>query len=209
MAPTRPASARPSDKDEYAENPLARRRGARAERPERRAIGPESRRHRRRRRRLELTEKSYAALTVDNDARRSGVHQTTIYRRWKDRESLVAGAEADLAAPRLPFPDAGDIDADFRELAVARQILQQPDRQAILAAIVSDAARIPEIPRRNAASSRTASVGPGTVITSPAGPGHARPVILADLRPATVVTFVPTGVPTEAASSWLWMRAAA
>jgi len=104
MAPTRPASARPSDKDEYAENPLARRRGARAERPERRAIGPESRRHRRRRRRLELTEKSYAALTVDNDARRSGVHQTTIYRRWKDRESLVAGAEADLAATRVLCP---------------------------------------------------------------------------------------------------------
>ena len=148
MEPTRPASARPSDKGEYAENLLARRRGTRAERPERRAIGPESQR---RRRRLELTEKSYAALTVDNGARRLGVHKTTIYRRWKDRESLVAGAEADLAATRLPFPDAGDIDADFRELAVARQIRQQPDRQAILAAIVSDAARIPEISKRNAA----------------------------------------------------------
>src|ERR1700722_5577062 len=40
----------------------------------------------------ELTENGYAALTVDNVARRSGVHKTTIYRRWKDREGLVADA---------------------------------------------------------------------------------------------------------------------
>ena len=45
----------------------------------------------------ELTETGYTALTVDNVARRAGVHKTTIYRRWKDREGLVADAVADRA----------------------------------------------------------------------------------------------------------------
>ena len=53
----------------------------------------------------ELTENGYAALTVDNVARRSGVHKTTIYRRWKDREGLVADAVAERAATaKIPSP---------------------------------------------------------------------------------------------------------
>ena len=40
----------------------------------------------------ELAERGYAALTVDTVARRAGVHKTSIYRRWGDRESLVVDA---------------------------------------------------------------------------------------------------------------------
>jgi AcrR family transcriptional regulator len=66
----------------------------------------------------ELTEKGYAALTVDNVARRSGVHKTTIYRRWKDREALVAEAFTNLLATKgAPIAGTGDIDADLRDLA--------------------------------------------------------------------------------------------
>lgn len=94
----------------------------------------------------ELTEKGYTALTVDNVAQRSGVHKTTIYRRWKDRESLVADAVTDLATTRVPFPVTGDIDADLRELARALvRFLNSPTGKAITAATLSDAARIPEI----------------------------------------------------------------
>ena len=94
----------------------------------------------------ELTDKGYAGLTVDNVARRSGVHKTTIYRRWKDRESLVADAVIDLAAARVPFPDTGDIDADLRELARSFvRFLNSPAGEAIAAATLSDAGRIPEI----------------------------------------------------------------
>ena len=45
------------------------------------------------------------------------VHKTTIYRRWKDRESLVTDAMTDLAATQVPFPDTSDIDTDLRRLA--------------------------------------------------------------------------------------------
>jgi AcrR family transcriptional regulator len=94
----------------------------------------------------ELTENGYAALTVDNVARRSGVHKTTIYRRWKDRESLVADAVTDLAATEVPFPDTGDIDTDLRVLARSFvRFLNSPAGKAVAAATLSDAGRIPEI----------------------------------------------------------------
>jgi AcrR family transcriptional regulator len=94
----------------------------------------------------ELTETGYAALTVDNVARRAGVHKTTIYRRWKDRASLVSDAMTNLAATQVPFPDTGDIDTDLQWLARSFvAFLNSPAGQAIAAATLSDANRIPEI----------------------------------------------------------------
>jgi AcrR family transcriptional regulator len=94
----------------------------------------------------ELTENGYTALTVDNVALRAGVHKTTIYRRWKDRESLVADAVTDLAATKVPFPDTGRIDTDLRRLARSFvTFLNSPAGRAVAAAALSDASRIPEI----------------------------------------------------------------
>jgi AcrR family transcriptional regulator len=94
----------------------------------------------------ELTENGYAALTVDNVARRSGVHKTTIYRRWKDREGLVADAVADRATNRMPFPDTGDIDTDLLRLArMTVAFLTSPAGGTITAASMSDAGRIPQV----------------------------------------------------------------
>lgn len=94
----------------------------------------------------ELAENGYTALTVDNVARRTGVHKTTIYRRWKDRERLVADAMTNLAAAKVPFPDTGDIDTDLRRLARSFvTFLNSPTGKAVAAATLSDAGRIPEI----------------------------------------------------------------
>jgi AcrR family transcriptional regulator len=94
----------------------------------------------------ELAENGYSALTVENVARRTGVHKTTVYRRWKDRESLVADAMTDLAAAEVPFPDTGDIDTDLRGLARSFvTFLNSPTGKAVAAASLSDAGRIPEI----------------------------------------------------------------
>jgi AcrR family transcriptional regulator len=94
----------------------------------------------------ELAEKGYTALTVDNVARRSGVHKTTIYRRWKDRESLVTDAVVDLATARVPFPDTQDLSADLHRLMRSFvKFMNSPAGKAVLAATMSDAGRIPEI----------------------------------------------------------------
>jgi len=94
----------------------------------------------------ELTETGYAGLTVENIAKRAGVHKTTIYRRWQDRERLVTDAVIDLAASTLPIPDSHDIDADLR--AFGRGLvgwLNSPTGQAVLAVLASDAARLPQV----------------------------------------------------------------
>ena len=94
----------------------------------------------------ELTGNGYAALTVENVARRAGVHKTTIYRRWNDRDNLVADAVANLAATEVPFPDTGNIDTDLRRLARSFvAFLNSPTGKAIAAATLSDANRLPGI----------------------------------------------------------------
>ena len=94
----------------------------------------------------ELTEGGYAALTVDNVAHRAGVHKTTIYRRWPDRESLIVDALTDHIAIDVPIPDTHAIETDLRELARSLvNMLTSPTGQAIIATMLSDAARIPGV----------------------------------------------------------------
>lgn len=64
-----------------------------------------------------LTEHGYPGLTVEYVAEYSGVHKTTLYRRWKDVEGLVADA-LDLAGEDswVP-PDTGSLKGDLRALA--------------------------------------------------------------------------------------------
>jgi AcrR family transcriptional regulator len=94
----------------------------------------------------ELTETGYAALTIENVARRAGVHKTTVYRRWPNREVLVGDAVTELAGTQVPFPDSGDIGADLRALARSLvRFLASPAGRAVIAVIRSDAGRIPAV----------------------------------------------------------------
>lgn len=64
-----------------------------------------------------LTEYGYPGLTVEYVAEHSGVHKTTLYRRWKDVEGLVADA-LDLAGEDTwTPPDTGSLEGDLRALA--------------------------------------------------------------------------------------------
>ncbi|GAA2064877.1 TetR/AcrR family transcriptional regulator [Streptomyces albiaxialis] len=96
--------------------------------------------------RQELAEAGYAALTVENVARRAGVHKTTVYRRWKDRETLVTEALTEHLAASILIPDTGAFESDLRELArrMVRSITSV-DEQGVTAALYSDAGRLPEI----------------------------------------------------------------
>ncbi|MEU9113412.1 TetR-like C-terminal domain-containing protein [Streptomyces sp. NPDC048483] len=64
-----------------------------------------------------LTEYGYPGLTIEYVAEHSGVHKTTLYRRWGDLEGLLADA-LDLAGEdSWAPPDTGSLEGDLRALA--------------------------------------------------------------------------------------------
>jgi AcrR family transcriptional regulator len=94
----------------------------------------------------ELAERGYAGLTIENVARRAGVHKTTIYRRWGDCERLVVDALTDHVAVEVPILDTGGIETDLREHARALvRWLTSPIGRAVMAATLSDATRVQEL----------------------------------------------------------------
>jgi AcrR family transcriptional regulator len=68
----------------------------------------------------ELVENGVEAATVAGVARRCGVHETTIYRRWTTRENLLVDAMLRRGAHSIPDPDTGSTRDDL--LAVARSL---------------------------------------------------------------------------------------
>ena len=69
----------------------------------------------------ELAENGAAAATVAGVARRSGIHETTIYRRWVTRENLFVEAMLSRSAAAIPTPDTGSARGDLR--AVVRAVI--------------------------------------------------------------------------------------
>ncbi|MGR3936754.1 TetR-like C-terminal domain-containing protein [Streptomyces sp. BRA346] len=59
---------------------------------------------------------SFSALTLDQLAERSGVHVSTIRRRWRTVEGVVVDLLAERSST-LPTPDSGDFRQDLHELA--------------------------------------------------------------------------------------------
>ncbi|MBB5916118.1 AcrR family transcriptional regulator [Nocardia transvalensis] len=85
----------------------------------------------------ELSERGYAAFTVDAVAQRAGVHKTTVYRRWPDRDALIADALDDSVAAEIPIPDTGSLDEDLRTLARSLVAwINSPSGRAVLAVMV-------------------------------------------------------------------------
>jgi AcrR family transcriptional regulator len=69
----------------------------------------------------ELAAHGFDAATVAGVAKRSGVHETTVYRRWVTRENLFVAALLERSADAIPAPDTGSTRGDL--LAILREIL--------------------------------------------------------------------------------------
>ncbi len=69
----------------------------------------------------ELADHGVANASVAGVARRSGVHETTIYRRWTTRENLFVDAMLNRSAQAIPVPDTGTIRGDL--LAIVRAVI--------------------------------------------------------------------------------------
>lgn len=65
----------------------------------------------------ELAEHGYPGLTVEGVAERSGVHKTTVYRRWGGVDGLVVDALDLTTEDTWAPPDTGSLDGDCRALA--------------------------------------------------------------------------------------------
>lgn len=63
-----------------------------------------------------MAEKGIADFTVSDVAARSGVHETSIYRRWGNRESLIADTLLGYSEQVIPVPDTGSISTDLHGL---------------------------------------------------------------------------------------------
>jgi AcrR family transcriptional regulator len=82
----------------------------------------------------ELVEHGVNGVSVAAVAARAGVHETSVYRRWRSREDLIVDALIDLSATEISVPDTGSARGDLVDLA--RQVilyLSMPLGRAVMA----------------------------------------------------------------------------
>ncbi|MEU5259819.1 TetR/AcrR family transcriptional regulator [Amycolatopsis sp. NPDC021455] len=75
----------------------------------------------------ELEESGYDKLGIAAVAARAGVHETSIYRRWKTRDGLVAEASFALFERNIPVADRGTLVEDLTAtMSAAGRYLDSP-----------------------------------------------------------------------------------
>jgi AcrR family transcriptional regulator len=94
----------------------------------------------------ELAESGYGGLSIERIAERAGVNKTTLYRRWRDRDTLLVDAVETFAAAEADVPDTGDVDEDLRLWAHSiRTTLSGPVSGALVRAVFSGAGHSPAV----------------------------------------------------------------
>lgn len=87
---------------------------------------------------IELLAESDTELTVAAVAARSGVHPTSVYRRWGTVEALLLDVAVDRLSAASPMPDTGTLRGDLLNYARrAAHDLEQPDGLAFLRAVIN------------------------------------------------------------------------
>lgn len=89
-----------------------------------------------------LAEVGYERMTIEEIARRAGVHKTTVYRRWPTKAELVLETARASSAENVPVPDTGTLHGDLQQLArgVVSNIGSDPGSQTTLAIVAAAAA---------------------------------------------------------------------
>jgi AcrR family transcriptional regulator len=98
--------------------------------------------------RATLVELGWAKLTMGHVASRAGVAKTTLYRRWPNKGELVVDAVAALF-DELDLPDLGCLRADIEGMVLSfATLLQLPETNNSLMAVVAEATRDPSLQAR-------------------------------------------------------------
>lgn len=105
---------------------------------------------------VELARAGYAGFRMDAVASLAAVNKTTIYRRWPNREALVAAVADRMGTPlrESPLPDTGQIERDLveafaRRFSFGRKVegrawarlldeRHRPEVEAIIGAVVNE-----------------------------------------------------------------------
>jgi AcrR family transcriptional regulator len=91
-----------------------------------------------------LEEKGYEALSMASIAARAGVHEATLYRRWKTKEQLVIDAANHQVIGDIPIPHTGTFRSDLIEILQSlRTFLLSAIGRALFQTIVATA-NVPE-----------------------------------------------------------------
>jgi AcrR family transcriptional regulator len=117
-----------------------------------------------------LLEGGFDALTVDAVAARSGVHRTTVYRRWRDTGALLADSFDAAREQSWQPPDTGSLLGDLTE--INRQIVAALTVEpSITLALITASFRSPAAARalRDFWEDRLATAA--VVVERAAGPG--------------------------------------
>jgi AcrR family transcriptional regulator len=92
-----------------------------------------------------LAEQGTAELSIPVVAQRAGVNPTSIYRRWRTREGLLADVAMSRLERDLPLPDTGSLRGDLTAWATsAAADLARPEGRLFLLALITSIPRTPE-----------------------------------------------------------------
>jgi AcrR family transcriptional regulator len=92
-----------------------------------------------------LAERGTAELSIPVVAQRAGVNPTSIYRRWRTREGLLADVAMSRLERDLPLPDTGSLRGDLTAWAAsAAADLARPEGRLFLLALVTSIPSTPE-----------------------------------------------------------------
>lgn len=108
-----------------------------------------------------LGEEGIEATTVERIAECAGVHKTTIYRNWPEREQLLADAlQANMVPPE--FPDTGSVRGDLLAgMNGLARTLSRPPWSVLLPSLIVAAAKNPllaDLHREFTARRRSATI---------------------------------------------------
>lgn len=92
-----------------------------------------------------LAEQGTAELSIPVIAQRAGVNPSSIYRRWRTREGLLADMAMSRLEHDLPLPDTGSLRGDLTAWAAsAAADLARPEGRLFLLALITSIPRTPE-----------------------------------------------------------------
>ncbi|NUP13386.1 MAG: TetR/AcrR family transcriptional regulator [Polyangiaceae bacterium] len=87
----------------------------------------------------ELGRCGFAALSVEEVAKRAGVNKTTVYRRWPTKSALVQ-ASFERLNEDVPFPDTGSLRGDLCAFLHAKlRVAQTPRGRALMRGLSAEA----------------------------------------------------------------------